>query len=208
MSSSFLSVGVVHHAGAWHVTPRTRTHDGSRFSHVALPFASQVFRSDRVVTVRACKGVKPLPQVWQYNRSKLVARCRGDSSEYLLHYTFISKSDQRGCFPARSFAQELEQVDIGKKDWRAVCFIKFLSVRVKSVQEVVSVAPGTPLLAGVGVRNLCVTAQGFVGDDAPAQAAQHGRKLDIAFWFPPKQVDYQQVQSRQARERPIGGYSN
>ena len=46
MSASFLTFGVVHHAGAWGVTHRARTHDGRKVLDVALSFASMVFHLD------------------------------------------------------------------------------------------------------------------------------------------------------------------
>ena len=91
LSSSFLTVGVVFHAGAWYVTLRTRTHDGRSFLDAALPFASQVFHLDRVVTVRACRGIKAMPRLLQCINAGVIVWCRGDSSDNLVTYTPNSK---------------------------------------------------------------------------------------------------------------------
>lgn len=84
----------------------------------------------------------------------------------------------RGQFPAQSLAQELDDVDIGRNDWREVCFVQFLCVRFVYVSVVISVAPGIPLLAEAGVKNLRGKAKGPVEEDAPI--TQHGKKSDIA----------------------------
>ena len=116
LSSSFVTVGVVHHAGAWSVTPRTRTHDGRRFLDAALAFASQVLHLDRVVTVRACRGVKTMPKLTQYNSAEVIARIRGEGSDSLVSFV-PRQQDLNNPFPAQLLAQELEEVDTGKKDW-------------------------------------------------------------------------------------------
>ena len=199
LSSSFLTVGVVFHAGAWSVTPRTRTYDGRRFLDAALSVASQVFHLDRVVTVRACRGVKAMPRLLQYNNAEVIAWCRGDSSDNLVTYTPNSK-DLEGQFPAYSLAQELESVDTGRTAWREVCFVQFLCVKLAHVTAVLSVAPGIPLLAGAGAKNPRVKAEGPEEEDAPI-ITRHGNVLDIALWPPPKQLDYEKAPYRQAHER-------
>ena len=61
MSSSVLTVGVVHHAGSWAATLRARTHHGHQFLDVALSLTSQVLHVDGVAVVRACRGIgKPV----------------------------------------------------------------------------------------------------------------------------------------------------
>ena len=54
---AFLTVGVVSHAGAWGVTPRTRAHHGRRALDVALAIATLVFHIFCVIIVRACMGI-------------------------------------------------------------------------------------------------------------------------------------------------------
>ena len=54
--SAFLIVGVVSHAGAWNVIPRTHTMDGRRFLDVALTFATKFLHIVYVAIVRACMG--------------------------------------------------------------------------------------------------------------------------------------------------------
>ena len=94
-------------------------------------------------------------------------------------------------FRPKSLAQDLEEVDIGRKDWRVACFVQFLCVRIAYAPAVLSVARGIPLLAGAGANQPRAKAKSPVEEDAPT--TQRGIKLDIASWPPPKQVDDQQA---------------
>ena len=124
------------------------------------------------------------------------------SSDNLVHYT-PKRIDLRGSSPAQALAQELEEVDKGRAPWREVCFVQSLCARFGYVPIAVAVAPDIQLLAGAGSRNPRVKAKGPAEDDAPV--IQRGEKLDIAFWPPPRQVDYQKIPPRQIHERPVEG---
>ena len=116
LSSSFVTVGVVFQSGGWHVTFRTRLHDGRRFLDAAFAFASQVFHLESVVTIRACRGVKIMPQLAQHEHGEVIVWMRGEGRDSFVSYTFCT-TDLTSPFPAQLLAQELEEVDIGRKDW-------------------------------------------------------------------------------------------
>ena len=202
VSSSFVTVGVVSQSGGWHVTPRIRLHDGRRFLDAVVAFASQVFRTERVVSVRACRGIRIMLKLPQYEHGDVIVWIRAEGGDSLGRYTPCTK-DLTSPFPAQSLAQELDEVDIGRKDWGEVCFVQFLCIKLSNAPVVLSVAPRIFVSAGVGAHSLRVKTESPVEDDAPTTT--HGNRLDIALWLLPKQVDHQKVPYRQGHERPIEG---
>ena len=119
MSSSFVTVGVVFQANEWHLTFRTRSHDGGRFLDVAFAIASQVLHSGRVATVRACRGIRFMPKLSQYEHGGVIFWIRGAGCDSRVSFTPCTK-DLASPFPAQALAQELQEVDIGKTDWGGV----------------------------------------------------------------------------------------
>ena len=77
LPSSFVTVGVIAQSGNWHVTRRAKSHDGRRFLDAAMALAAQVLHLDRVVIIRACRGVKTMPKLSRLDNSEVIAWLRG-----------------------------------------------------------------------------------------------------------------------------------
>lgn len=82
---------------------------------------------------------------------------RGDANS-VVHYS-PQGSDAARKFQVQTLPQEFEEVDSGTVAWTEICSIKYLSVRVAQVKDVIAVAPQIPLLASAGARHRTVTAE-------------------------------------------------
>lgn len=161
--------------------------DGCRFLDVALALATQVLHIPYVAIVRACRGIHIMLVLKQHSDEEVVARRRGPAIRSVAQHT-PQQQDPNRKFPAHPLSHELEEVDIGSKSCKEVCFIQFLSVGRGQVGDIIPVASDIFLLAGAGARNPRVTANGPVEDDAPATPL--GSNVDIALWHPPTNQDY------------------
>ena len=198
----FMTVGVVHSKGGWHIAPHTHKHEGRRFLDAALSLASQLLHLDLVTTVRACRGVASMPVLKLYVCGEVIAWCRGSGAQDIAHY-----SPQGADVNKKLLAQQLalEFDDVGKKavNWQEVCFIQILCVQSTQCKNIVSIAPHIPFLAGAGAPSRRRKANGPVDEDAAPQPL--GSRLDIDVRPPPKQQDFPKIQSKVANERPTEG---
>lgn len=175
----------------WHVTPRTRLYEGRRFLGVALSFASKVFRTDHIATLRACKGITIMFASSNYSNGEVLMWHRGANGDAVTHYTPEGEDFSKPPF-AKSLAYELEEVNQGVTSWTEACFVKFLSAGAGAVGSVIKVAPTIQLLASAGARHrrCSATAKGLVADDVElprrgvAPRPANGELLDIKRWPP------------------------
>ena len=114
--------------------------------------------------------------------------------------------DSVKCFPARSLAQELSEVNEAHVVWQEACFVQFLSVSANDAHAVIKVAPHIPLLVGAGVRRkrTTVSPTGRVEDDSAGCPPSGVEDLNNKIWqFVAKTFDAPTVKT--PLERPSEG---
>ena len=112
---------------------------------------------------------------------------RGADDDEVVQFT-PERKDFDKPFPAKALAQEMQEVNEGKVDWREVCFVQLCSVSQEALGTILKVAPDIPLLGGAGAssRSLGDAVHPEADEITPPKAQD---KLDIVVWPPPRKRD-------------------
>ena len=113
LTTGFVTLGVVQQGGCWHLTPRSKTPDGSRALRAGLVIAANALHLQRVACIRACRGIPTMPAIGTYASCEVLVWLRGGSTDECWTYT-PEAGDLGRSFLARSLAQEVVEVDTAK----------------------------------------------------------------------------------------------
>lgn len=152
MTQGYVTLGMIH-KDRWTLTPISRSSIGGCLLCDALEVAAHTLHLDATIQIRISRGAPQLPtptSVAYFSQAYAFMWIRGSSLEEVVELE-PDPGDLHKPFPAQKLAMELEEIDAKPSRWTEVCFIQFLGVDKKHVEEVVRTAPYIPLLGGAGV---------------------------------------------------------